>query len=124
MCSCHAGPVRVERNRRHRKAKRPADTSTVGASLLPALAQLVDLAHCPISEADAPSQGHARNHFARLRVNAGVEGKMARVLALFAVLAFLSGVVFSVKPHRSAPQETLPDSIGYADTISEGAGTN
>lgn len=49
---------------------------------------------------------------------------MARLIVVFAVLAFLSGVVFNVKPHGLGHHQRLPDSLGYADTISEGAGTN
>jgi hypothetical protein len=49
---------------------------------------------------------------------------MARVLVLFALLAFLSGVFVGVRPRAPVQHAALPDSLGYADTISEGAGTN
>lgn len=49
---------------------------------------------------------------------------MARVIVIFAALAFLSGVFFNVKTHRQGRYQRLPDSLSYADTISEGAGTN
>jgi hypothetical protein len=48
---------------------------------------------------------------------------MARLVALFAVLAFLVGFAFNAKRQPIA-RATLPESLGYADTIGEGVTTN
>jgi hypothetical protein len=50
--------------------------------------------------------------------------KMTRVLILFIFLSALSGMILlSEDIKRHARPEILPDSLGYADIISEGAGT-
>ena len=49
---------------------------------------------------------------------------MARVLFILAVLAGLSGIILGVKAQKTLRYETLPPSLGYADTISEGIGAN
>lgn len=49
---------------------------------------------------------------------------MARLLVLLAVLSALGGLLLGTEPQRSTRHERLPPSLGYADVISEGAGSN
>ncbi len=49
---------------------------------------------------------------------------MTRLLFLLAFLSGLSGLIFSLATPRASRHETLPPSLGYADTISEGVASN